>query len=63
VASILCHEYKKDVHLQVWKRTGGNRPGEEIFHIEKMNSLLGKTTFCQVFFKGTENWIFVCDKS
>jgi spermidine synthase len=29
---------------------------------EKMNSLIGKTEFCRVFFKGTENWIFVCDK-
>jgi spermidine synthase len=29
---------------------------------EKMNSLIGKTEFCQVFFKGTENRIFVCDK-
>jgi spermidine synthase len=29
---------------------------------EKMNSLIGKTEFCQVFFAGTENWIFVCDK-
>jgi len=28
---------------------------------EKMNSLIGKTEFCRVFFKGTENWIFVCD--
>jgi spermidine synthase len=29
---------------------------------EKMNSLIAKTEFCQVFFKGTANWIFVCDK-
>jgi spermidine synthase len=29
---------------------------------EKMNSLIGKTEFCRVFFTGTENWIFVCDK-
>jgi len=29
---------------------------------EKMNSLIGKTEFCRVLFKRTENWIFVCDK-
>ena len=29
---------------------------------EKMNSLIGKTEFCRLFFNGTENWIFVCDK-
>jgi spermidine synthase len=29
---------------------------------EKMNSLIGKTEFCRIFFKGTENRIFVCDK-
>src|SRR5258705_896756 len=30
---------------------------------EKMNSLIGKTEFCRVFFKKSENWIFVCDKN
>jgi spermidine synthase len=29
---------------------------------EKMESLIGKTEFCRIFFKVTENWIFVCDK-
>jgi len=29
---------------------------------EKMNSLIGKTEFCRIFFNGSENWIFVCDK-
>lgn len=30
---------------------------------EKMNSLIGDIEFCRVSFKGTENWIFVCDRS
>jgi spermidine synthase len=29
---------------------------------ERMNALIGQTEFCQISFKGTENWIFVCDK-
>ena len=30
---------------------------------EKMNSLIGKTEFCRVVFKRSENWIFVCDRA
>jgi spermidine synthase len=30
---------------------------------EKMEKLVGKTEFCRIGFKRTENWIFVCDKT
>lgn len=30
---------------------------------EKMESLIGKTEFCPITLKQTQNWIFVCDKS
>lgn len=30
---------------------------------EKMESLVGMTEFCPIRLKGTENWLFVCDKS
>jgi spermidine synthase len=29
---------------------------------QKMNALVGPTEFCRIILKGTENWIFVCDK-
>ena len=30
---------------------------------EKMETLVGKTEFCRLCLKGTENWIFVCDRT